>query len=68
MNLEQVHGDSNIILSEVELNKWFKALEDFRNHHLSVGCNDRYCDPIDYSLKPIAIITLINKLNLSNCN
>ena len=68
INLERVHGDSNINLSEVELNKWFKALRDFRNYHLSIGCKDHYCDPIDYNLKPIAIITLINKLNSSNCN
>ncbi len=68
INLEQVHGDSIINLSEVELIKWFKALNYFRNYQISIGCKDHYCDPIDKNLKPIAIITLINKLNSSNCN
>ncbi len=68
MNLEIVHGDSNINLSEVELNEWFKALESFRDYQISIGCKDHYCDPIDYSLKPDAIIKLINIINSSNCN
>lgn len=67
MNLEIVHGDNNINLSQVELNEWFSALEYFKQYHS--GCTkDLYCKPIDYNLKPTAIIKLINNLNSSNCN
>ena len=68
INLDVVHGGGNINLSEVELNEWFKALKSFRDYQISIGCKDHYCDPIDYSLKPEAIIKLINIINSSNCN
>jgi hypothetical protein len=64
-DLEQNHHESNIILSQGELVKWFTALEFFKEYH--TPCEDMYCKPINYNLKPTAIIKLMSKLRSSNC-
>jgi len=60
------HPDmTNIILSQNEINEWFIALEFFKEFH--TPCNDMYCKPINYNLKPTAIIKLINRGKSNNC-
>jgi hypothetical protein len=66
IDLDINHPTGTIELSSSELSAWFAALEAFQQHHESNP--DFYGAPIDYNLKPDAIINLINKILDSNCN
>jgi hypothetical protein len=57
-----VHSD--VSLTQQEIDSWFEALEEFRNYHISLGANDMYVKPIDYTLLPT---TLLNLWKLSDC-
>ena len=60
------HESSLINLNSTELDSWFTALEEFQRFH--VGKPGHYGDQIDYSLKPVTIIKLLNRVKETGCN
>ena len=59
-------SNAPITLSQNELNSWYSTMETFQQFHQGKG-NGLYGTPIDYNLKPTAILNLINKTKEIDC-
>ncbi len=68
-DLEHNHDfSSEVILTEIEVNAWFEAMEVFRQYwyNLDPDRNDLYGKSIDRNLLPDTLLDLLNKSNCIN--
>lgn len=60
IDIEIKYSNKTLNLSSSDLSGWYNALESFQQFHKG-NKKDMYGAPIDYNLRPNAIVNLINK-------